>query len=122
MIRVQGFMPLDRFACAHSARKTSTANFRTMTYRLENRGGRFSWKACGSSLMSSHASRTRRDRIALDTIEDLGQRDDVKRLDPMGHRRLGQPDRSDVILKRTADGLPRGSKGIILPPKLFLSL
>jgi hypothetical protein len=111
MIRVQVFMPLDRFACAHSARKNQYCHFRTMTYRLENRGGRFSWKARGSSLMSSHASRTRRDRIALDTIEDLGQRDDVKRLDPMGHRRLGQPDRSDVILKRTGEGSPQRIQG-----------
>ena len=70
--------------------------------------------------MSLHASRTRRDRIALDTIEDLGQRDDVKRLDPMGHRRLGQPDRSDVILKRTGEGSPQRIQGIILPPKAVL--
>jgi len=69
MINVQVFMPLDRFACAHSARKTSTANFRTMTYRLENRGGRFSWKARGSSLMSSLQNRrARRERVSIESL------------------------------------------------------
>jgi len=66
-----------------------------MTYRLENR---VVWKIAAGAFMESarilfdviaSPRRARRDRIALDTIEDLGQRDDFKRLDPMGHRRPG---------------------------------
>jgi len=37
----------------------------------------------------ARASRARRKRIALDTIEDLGQSDDVKRLDPMATKGWG---------------------------------